>query len=63
MAELLAANFDGTLPLVFDDAFVNSVSERTKEIARMLFCAIERGVQLIIGFCQPGTTRICPAPA
>lgn len=59
-AELLAKSFNGCLPLVFDDAFVNSDSERTKNVARMLFRATERGVQVIIGSCQPGDYKDLP---
>jgi hypothetical protein len=40
---------------------VNSDSERIKQVARMLFCAIERGVQVIIGSCQPGDYKDLPA--
>jgi DNA repair exonuclease SbcCD ATPase subunit len=59
-AELLAASFDGCLPLIFDDAFVNSDSERTKKIAMMLFEASGRGIQVIVGSCQPGDYKDLP---
>lgn len=54
MAELLAEDHDGCLPVVFDDAFANSDPERVKALQRMLDLAAERGLQVIILSCSPG---------
>lgn len=53
MAELLAADHDGKLPIVFDDAFAYSDPERVKTLQRMLDLAAERGVQVIVLSCNP----------
>ena len=53
MAELLAANHDGKLPVVFDDAFAYSDPERVKTLQRMLDMAAENGLQIIILSCNP----------
>ncbi|SFM18969.1 AAA family ATPase [Nitrosomonas communis] len=53
MAEFLAANHDGKLPIVFDDAFAYSDPERVKTLQRMLDLAAERGLQVIILSCNP----------
>jgi len=53
MAELLAANYDGKLPVVFDDAFAYSDPERVKTLQRMLDMAAENGLQIIVLSCNP----------
>jgi DNA repair exonuclease SbcCD ATPase subunit len=53
IAELLAAGFDGTLPVVFDDAFTHSDPARVRELQRMLDLAVQRGLQLILLTCNP----------
>jgi DNA repair exonuclease SbcCD ATPase subunit len=53
MAEVLAADYDGCLPLVFDDAFAYSDPERVQILQRMLDLAASRGLQIIILTCNP----------
>jgi energy-coupling factor transporter ATP-binding protein EcfA2 len=53
MAEILAADHDGCLPLVFDDAFAYSDPERVQTLQRMLDLAAANGLQLIILSCTP----------
>ncbi len=52
-AEILADNFGGTLPLVFDDAFTNSDPDRVQALQRMLDLAASRGLQIIVLTCNP----------
>jgi chromosome segregation ATPase len=53
MAGVLAADHDGCLPLVFDDAFAYSDPERVQILQRMLDLAAFRGLQLIVLTCNP----------
>jgi DNA repair exonuclease SbcCD ATPase subunit len=53
IAELLAADTPGGLPVVFDDAFTYSDAERVGGIIRMLYKAAERGLQVIVMSCNP----------
>ncbi len=53
MAEVLAIDHDGCLPVVFDDAFAYSDPERVQILQRMLDLAASRGLQLIILTCNP----------
>lgn len=53
MAEILAARFDGCLPIVFDDAFTNSDPSRIAMLQRMLDLAASRGLQVIVLSCNP----------
>ncbi len=53
IAELLAVDHDGSLPLVFDDAFVNSDPERVGALQRMLDLGASRGLQIIVLTCDP----------
>lgn len=53
MAEVLAADYGGQLPVVFDDAFTNSDSERTTKLHSMLYLAAEHGLQVIVLSCNP----------
>jgi DNA repair exonuclease SbcCD ATPase subunit len=53
MAELLAAEHDGSLPIVFDDSFAYSDPERVQTLQRMLDLASRRGLQVIVLTCNP----------
>jgi DNA repair exonuclease SbcCD ATPase subunit len=53
MAEVLAPAYDGTLPLVFDDAFTNSDPERIQGLQQMLERACQSGVQVLLLSCTP----------
>lgn len=53
MAEVLSADFDNKLPIVFDDAFTNSDKTRILEIQPMLDRASQKGVQVIVLTCHP----------
>ena len=53
MAEILAADHDGCLPVLFDDAFAWSDPERVQTLQRMLDLAASRGLQIIILSCTP----------
>lgn len=53
MAEILAADHDGCLPLVFDDAFAYSDPDRIQALQRMLDLAAIRGLQVIVLTCTP----------
>lgn len=53
MAEVLAADHDNCLPLVFDDAFAYSDPERVLVLQRMLDHAASRGLQIILLSCNP----------
>ncbi len=52
-AEILAADHGGTLPVVFDDAFVNTDPLRIPSVINMLYYAGERGLQVIVSTCDP----------
>lgn len=52
MAEILAADHDGCLPVVFDDAFVNSDPGRVAAVQAMLDRAADRGLQVIVLSCN-----------
>jgi len=53
IAELLAAEHDGSLPVVFDDAFAYSDPKRVHVLQRMLDLGAERGLQVIVLTCNP----------
>lgn len=53
IAEILAADHDGSLPVVFDDAFVNSDPGRIKLLQGMLDLAASKGLQVIVLTCNP----------
>jgi DNA repair exonuclease SbcCD ATPase subunit len=53
MAEVLAEAYDGTLPVLFDDAFANSDPERQAGIYQMLQQAADQGLQVILLTCDP----------
>jgi hypothetical protein len=52
MAEILAADHGGCLPIVFDDAFVNSDPGRVAAVQAMLDRAADRGLQVIVLSCN-----------
>ncbi len=53
IAELLAAEHDGVLPIVFDDAFAYSDPDRVRVLQRMLDLGATRGLQVIVLTCNP----------
>jgi len=53
MAEVLATDHDGSLPLILDDAFVNADPERVSRLQIMLDLAATRGLQIIVLTCTP----------
>jgi DNA repair exonuclease SbcCD ATPase subunit len=52
MAEILASEHGGCLPIVFDDAFVNADPSRLAGIHAMLDRAADRGLQVIVLSCN-----------
>jgi murein DD-endopeptidase MepM/ murein hydrolase activator NlpD len=55
MAEILAEDHGGCLPVVFDDAFVNSDPDRIRELQRVLDLGASRGLQIIVLSCHPAS--------
>ena len=53
MAEVLASEHDGTLPVILDDAFVNSDPDRILKVQAMLDHAVGKGLQVIVMSCTP----------
>jgi DNA repair exonuclease SbcCD ATPase subunit len=53
MAEVLAEGYGGSLPIVLDDAFVNSDPDRVKALHRMLYLAAQHELQVIVLTCNP----------
>jgi uncharacterized protein YhaN len=53
MADVLKGAHEGSLPLIFDDAFTNSDQGRVDGIQRMLTTAVRRGLQVIVLTCHP----------
>ena len=54
MAEVLATDHGGCLPIVLDDAFANTDSNRIKALQNMLdYAAYQRGLQVIVLSCNP----------
>lgn len=53
MADVLAEAYDGSLPVLFDDAFANSDPERQAGVYRMLQQAANQGLQVILLTCDP----------
>jgi len=52
MAEILAEDHDGCLPVVFDDAFVNADPDRLRGLQRVLDLGAERGLQVVVLTCD-----------
>jgi DNA repair exonuclease SbcCD ATPase subunit len=55
MAEILAEDHDGCLPVVFDDAFVNADPERLCGLQRVLDLGAQRGLQVVVLTCDAAT--------
>lgn len=55
MAEILATDdgADGCLPVILDDAFVNTDPERLRGVQRVLDLGARRGLQIIVLSCSP----------
>jgi DNA repair exonuclease SbcCD ATPase subunit len=53
MAQILAQDHGGALPVVFDDAFTNTDPDRTAKLLDMLYLAAENGLQVIVFSCNP----------
>lgn len=53
IAELLAADHEGSLPVAFDDSFAYSDPERVRTLQRMLDLGASRGLQIIVLTCNP----------
>jgi len=52
-AEILAENYGGTLPIVFDDAFAFTDRQRIQQVIQMLDLGANRGLQVILLSCTP----------
>lgn len=53
IAEVLAVDHGGSLPVVFDDSFAFSDPNRVQNLQRMLDLAATRGLQVIVLTCNP----------
>jgi len=53
MAQLLAADHDGCLPLVLDDAFTHADKDRIEKLKTLLYQAAQQGLQIILLTCHP----------
>ena len=53
MAEVLAEEYGGCLPVILDDAFAYSDPERVIHLQDMLYLAAKRGLQIILLSCTP----------
>ncbi len=53
MAELLAADHDGCLPLVLDDAFTHADKDRLEKLKSLLYQASQNGLQILLLSCHP----------
>ncbi|MES2475284.1 MAG: AAA family ATPase [Verrucomicrobiota bacterium] len=53
MAEILASDHEGCLPILFDDAFAYTDPDRVLRLQRMLDLAAVRGLQVIVLTCTP----------
>jgi DNA repair exonuclease SbcCD ATPase subunit len=53
MAEVIATQFDGCLPIVFDDSFTNTDPDRLQSLQQMLYLAANNGLQIIVLSCNP----------
>ena len=53
LAEILAESHDGSLPIVFDDAFAHSDPDRVQRLQSMLDLAATRGLQVLLLTCTP----------
>ena len=62
LAEILATDHDGSLPILFDDAFAYTDPTRTQSLQRMLDLAATRGLQIIVLTCTPADYSAFGAP-
>lgn len=53
MAEVLAEEHDGCLPLVLDDALTHADRERIRKLQNLLYRGAERGLQILLLTCHP----------
>lgn len=52
-AEIIAAAYDGCLPILFDDAFAYADPARVQSLQSMLYHAASKGLQVIVLTCTP----------
>lgn len=57
IADVLREGHDGSLPVLFDDAFTNSDPQRLQGVLAMLEMAAARGLQVIVMSCDPDPYR------
>ena len=53
MAQLLAADHDGCLPLILDDAFTHADKNRIEKLKSLLYQASQSGLQIVLFSCHP----------
>ena len=53
IAQLLAADHDGRLPLVFDDAFTHADKDRLEKLKSLIYQASQSGLQILLLSCHP----------
>jgi len=53
MAQILATDHDGCLPLLLDDAFTHADKDRIQKLQRLLYRAAENGLQILLLTCHP----------
>jgi len=53
MAEVLAADHDGKLPVVLDDAFTHADRQRIQKLQSVLYRGASRGLQILLLTCHP----------
>lgn len=53
MAQLLAADHQGSLPVVLDDAFTHADKDRLEKLKSLLFQASQTGLQILLLSCHP----------
>jgi uncharacterized protein YhaN len=62
MAEILATDHDGCVPILFGDAFAYTDPERVQSLQRMLNLGALRGLQVIVLTCTPNDYNSLGAP-
>ena len=53
IAQLLAADHDGCLPLVLDDAFTHADKDRLEKLKSLIYQASQSGLQILLLSCHP----------
>lgn len=53
MAEVLAADHDGKLPVILDDAFTHADRQRIQKLQSVLYRGASRGLQILLLTCHP----------